>query len=242
MPKPKIAFIDIETAPALGYYFDLWKEGNIVATKGDWYMLSFCVKWMGAKRAQTYCLPDYPRYKRNLEDDRFLVKELWRVFDEADIIIAHNGDRFDIRKANARFVIHGLRRPSPYQSVDTLKIARRYFKFDSNRLDTLGAALKVGRKLPHTGAHLWLKCMAGHRPSWAIMRRYNQQDVELLERVYHKLKGWATNHPSTAEHGCPTCQSSRITAQGWKYARKTKRRQFKCSDCGSWFCGDSIKR
>jgi hypothetical protein len=27
------------------------------------------------------------------------------------------------------------------------------------------------------------------------MRRYNARDVELLERVYEKLKPWATNHP-----------------------------------------------
>jgi DNA polymerase elongation subunit (family B) len=246
LPIPKIAFLDIETAPALGYYFDLWKEGNIVSVKSDWYMLSFCVKWLGSKRSKTHCLCDYPRYKRDMEDDKDLVKELWKVFEQADIIIAHNGDRFDIRKANARFIAHGLKSPRPYLTVDTLKIARRFFKFDSNRLDSLGAYLKVGRKLPHTGAHLWLRCMGGDLKAWRIMRRYNAQDVELLERVYTKLRGWAKNHPNlnliTERGACPTCQSYNVRPNGWKMLRTKKYQQFRCNDCGAWHHKDYPKK
>lgn len=238
MPAPKIAFFDIETAPSLGYYFDRYKEGNIISTKAPWYMLSFSVKWYGHKKPKTYCLCDYPRFTKNKEDDRDLVKDLWKVFNEADILIAHNGDRFDIRKANARFVVHGLKPPAPYKSIDTLKIARRHLKFDSNRLDAIGGYLRVGRKIPHTGVHLWLKCMAGDRRAWGLMRRYNAQDVDLLERVYLKLRAWSPTHPDitllTGADGCPTCESHRVTGQGVKRMKTGVRQQFKCLDCGSW--------
>jgi hypothetical protein len=49
---------------------------------------------------------------------------------------------------------------------------------------TLGHFLGIGRKLNHTGKALWLGCMSGDPKSWKKMRRYNQQDVRLLEAVY----------------------------------------------------------
>jgi DNA polymerase elongation subunit (family B) len=113
-------------------------------------MLSFAVKWDGEKRVKTYALPDYPLFKRDKENDRDLVKDLYDVFDEADILIAHNGDRFDIRKSNARFIQHGLKPPITYKTIDTLKIARRQkFKFDSNRLNDLGHISGSGQAPAH---------------------------------------------------------------------------------------------
>lgn len=236
---PRVAFIDIETAPSLGYYFDKWKEGNIIATQHEWYMLSFAYKWMGEKRVRTCALPDYPRFQTKKDDDRDLIKDLHRVFDEADILIAHNGDRFDIKKSNARFIEHGLEPPSPYKTIDTLKIAKRHFRFDSNRLDALGQSLSVGRKLAHTGTHLWLGCMHGDPKSWRIMRRYNARDVELLERVYEKLKPWAAGHPNLSIYddtpGCPVCRSTNVQNRGFNVARTRKTQRLQCRDCAHWF-------
>ncbi len=218
----------------------MWEQ-NVIDVRQDWYILSFAYKWLGTKKIYTHSLPDYPRFAKCREDDGALVEELWRVFDEADVLIAHNGDRFDIRKANARFIVHGLKPPSPYKSHDTLKTARRHFKFDSNRLDDLGRYLGVGRKLPHTGKKLWLACMSGDEAAWRTMRRYNAQDVALLERVYLRLRGWATTHPDlavyTRELVCPSCQSARITQQGVKLTKTGHRQQFKCLDCGGWHSG-----
>lgn len=243
MGQARIAYVDIETAPSLGYFFDKWKEGNIIATESDWYMLSFAVKWQGGKLT-THALPDYPLFKRDKENDRDLIKDLHRVFDEADILIAHNGDRFDIRKSNARFIHHGLKPPSFYKTIDTLKIARKHFKFDSNRLNDLGQSLGVGKKLPHTGAHLWLSCMAGDPSSWDLMRRYNARDVELLERVYLKLRPWA-NHPNlnlyTNAAACPTCQSNRIKRRGLTYSKSMVRQRWQCLECWSAWSGEVVK-
>ena len=159
--KPKILLFDEETAPSLGHYFDLWKEGNILDTVADWYMLCFAYKFLGDKKVSSYALPDFPGYKPGSEDDRALIKKLWELLNEADVVIAHNGDKFDIRKANARFAYYNLPPPSPYKTIDTLKIARRYFAFTSNKLDSLGDHLGYGRKLVHTGFHLWKGCMSG---------------------------------------------------------------------------------
>src|SRR6266487_356449 len=195
LSDPRILLFDIETAPSLGWVWEKW-ETNVLAFKTQWYILSFAYKWLGEKRIHTHALPDFTIFTKDREDDSGLVRELWSLLDRADIVVGHNGDRFDLRKSNARFIVHGLAPPSPYKSIDTLKIARRHFNFTSNRLDDLGQYLSVGRKLAHTGVHLWLGCMRGDEKSWTMMRRYNAQDVALLERVYLKLRPWATGHPN----------------------------------------------
>jgi len=200
--------------------------------------LSFATKPLGGKRVTTYALPDFPLYKTDRENDRELVDMLWKALDGADIVIAHNGDRFDLRKSNARFLAHNLKPPSPYKSIDTLKIARKHFQFDSNKLNDLGKYLGVGTKIPHTGAHLWFSCMSGNEKAWRIMRRYNAHDVELLERVYLKLRPFATTHPNltffSRAPGCSHCQSKNTTYRGWIFTKTGKRKRIQCKDCGAW--------
>src|SRR5262245_17881686 len=107
----RIALIDIETAPNLAWVWGMWEQ-NVIDVKKSWYMLSFSMKWLGDKRGKTYALPDWPsRYGKDPEDDELLIRELWKVLDEADFVIAHNGDAFDIKKSNARFIAHGLKPP-----------------------------------------------------------------------------------------------------------------------------------
>jgi len=244
--NPKIAFFDIETAPTRAYVWENY-DTNVIRTDRDWYMLSFAVKWSHKKSVQTVALPDFPGYQRNRECDKALSKALWEVFHEADILVAHNGDRFDIKKANARFLVHGFRPPSTYKTVDTLKVARRHFKFNSNRLDDLGRYLRVGSKLPHTGAHLWFGCMSGDEKSWRIMRKYNAQDVKLLEQVYYKMRAWAPTHPNLTLYkakpvnpACPTCQSTNVQKRGVMVKLQSRRERFHCQGCGSWFAGKPV--
>jgi DNA polymerase elongation subunit (family B) len=238
----RVLFVDIETAPLKGYTWGIWEQ-NVIEVSDDWYMLSFAAKW-GDGKIQCKALPDYPGYKKNRACDKALVTDLWKLMNEADVVVAHNGDAFDIKKANARFIKHGLPPVSPFKSIDTLKIARKHFKFDSNKLDSLGAYLGVGRKLPHTGKHLWLACMAGDEKAWRLMRRYNKQDVALLWRVYMKIRSWAANHPDlriySGSDGCPTCQSTNVYRNGKSYAMKTIRQRYHCRDCGKFYPGEAI--
>lgn len=244
---PKILFFDIETAPIRGWVWRAY-EDNLLKVDNDWYMLSFSYKWAHEDEIRVLGLPDYVTpYKKNPEDDKALCKALFDLFTEADIIVAHNGDAFDIKKANARFIIHGWNPPANYKSVDTLKIARRYFKFTSNRLNELGNILGLGEKLPHTGMHLWFGCMNGDPDSWEQMKLYNVQDVRLLEKVYYRIRPWHATHPNlnlyTEDDGCPKCQSSNVNKRGHHYAATTKRQRFQCNDCGGWFSsGPPIKK
>lgn len=250
----KIGLIDIETAPSLGWVWGKYDQ-NVIAFEKNWYILSFAYKWLGDEAITVRALPDYPEYMSHPEDDRHLVAELWRFYDEADIVVAHNGDAFDIKKSNARFITHELPPPSPYKSIDTLKIARKHFKFDSNKLADLGQYLEVGDKLTTTGWKLWEACMRGDLHAWDKMKEYNVQDVLLLEAIYLKLRPWAASHPDlrmfssgTAENSgskddvCPSCSSSHVQRRGFSYAKVQVRQRFHCQGCGTWFSGKIVKK
>jgi uncharacterized protein YprB with RNaseH-like and TPR domain len=241
----KLLYLDIETAPSLGWVWAKW-ETNVIDFKKDWYVLSYAYKWSHENEVHTVGLIDFPAYKRHPENDKALIKTLWRLLDEADVVIAHNGDAFDLPKINTRFLTHKLRPTTPYKTVDTLKIARKVFKFDSNKLDDLGRYLGIGRKLPHTGFHLWKGCMSGDRQSWKLMKEYNGHDVELLEQVYLLVRAWDKNHPQvnkgqTVNEACPTCGSNNTQKRGFSYTLLRKKQRYQCLGCHRWFEGSAKK-
>ena len=118
----KIVFLDIETSPNLAFVWGAWEQ-DVIAFKTEWYLLSFSQKQPKGKTI-TYALPDFPLYKKEPENDLELAKRLWDVLDGADLIVGHNIDKFDIRKMNTRFLVHGLPPPSPYKTCDTLKLSK----------------------------------------------------------------------------------------------------------------------
>lgn len=221
----------------------LW-EASAVWVERDTYIMCFAAKWLGDKKTKTYALPDYPLYKRDKHSDKALCQTLHDMLSEADIVVAHNGDAFDLKKINSRLITNGYAPPSPYKTIDTLKVARRAFKFDSNKLDNIGRYLNEGRKIPNTGAALWRGCVNGDPKSWATMRKYNAQDVDLLESVYERVKAWSPNHPNMNLYkggaGCPTCKSKRIQRRGTYVIANAKRHRFQCQDCAAWFKGDKV--
>lgn len=242
---PRIAFVDIETSPNLGYVWAKYEQ-DVLEYKKEWTILAFAVKYLGEKKVHTYGLPDFPMYKKDRENDRDLVKKLWEVFDGADVVVAHNGDRFDIPKANARFIFHGLDRPSPFKAMDTKKMAKRSFMFNSNKLDDLGEYLNVGRKLSTGGFSLWMKCMSGDKKAWAKMKKYNGQDVVLLEKIYLKFLPWSTGYANMnvlngTTDNCPRCDGAHMTRRGFWLSATGRQQKLQCQDCGGWATGKAEK-
>jgi hypothetical protein len=236
--SPRICYYDLENSPSLGWYYDRYKEGNIVADEQDWFMLSFAWTWGDEKKVHCKALCDYPGYAKDKTDDSHLVKDLWKIFDEADILIAHNGDRFDRRKSNSRFLGLGLPPPSPYKTIDTLKIARRQFMQGSNSLQSLGEFLGLGGKLPTTGWHTWRGCIDGDQKAWNALKRYNKRDVILGRAVYKKLLPWTHNHPDlrvwSGKASCRNCGSHKLQMRGEERTLTTIKQRYQCQSCNHW--------
>lgn len=235
--KLKVLIFDIETAPNIGYTWTKY-ETTVIKFLQERYMLCFAAKWLDEKQTKVYALPDYKGYSKDKTNDKELVKKLWELIDEADVVVAHNGDKFDIRIMNARFIANGLTPPSPYKTVDTKKIASRKFGFNSNKLDDLGTVLGLGKKLPTGGFELWEGCMAGNAAAWNKMKKYNKMDVVLLEKVYKSLRPWAPSHPNIGinrgRHACINCGSTNTQNRGYSYAKFHKYQRFQCKDCYAW--------
>lgn len=236
--KPRILLFDIETMANLVYVWGKYEQ-DVIAYKRHWYMLSFAYKWLGEKTTYCLSLPDFPAYKKDKIDDSQLVKALWDLFNEADVVIAHNGNSFDVKKVNARFIKHKLPPPSPYQQIDTKLVAKKYLKMDSNKLDDIGDYFNIGRKINTGGFELWLGCEANDKNAWKKMCDYNIQDVILLEKVYLAMLPYMTNHPNLAvmvgeRSVCPNCLSKNVIKDGTYPTATMRYQKWKCKDCLSW--------
>jgi len=235
-----ILLFDIETAPVIAYTWGLYNEvTSMKMVKSDWYCLCWGAKWLGDKKFMSAGLPDFKLYKKEPENDLEVMTALWQLVDKADILIAHNAIKFDIRKMNARFLQHNLSPPSPYKVVDTLKASRRFFKCTSNRLGDLGEFLGVGSKTPTGGFDLWKGCLAGDEKCWSHMVKYCLQDVRLLEKVYLKLRPYISNHPNvntenTEDQACSKCGNQTFIKRGFAYTTAGKYQRYQCTKCLGW--------
>ena len=240
----KILIYDIETSPNLGYLWRAWKAN--VSNKfliREWTMLSFSAKWLGSDKI----IYADNRHQSNPLDDTQIVKQLYSLLCQADIVVAHNGIRFDNRRSNSRFLKLDLPPPPDYHEVDTLIEARKRFDLPHNSLDGLAKYLGLEPKYASPkfpGEELWLQCMAGNMEAWKEMEAYNRQDVRLLEQVYLRLRPWIRNHPNVAlyakELNTPTCNRCGSTDLQRRGVRRTKTQiypRYFCKSCRGWIRG-----
>jgi len=231
-------FYDLETSPLITYAWGIYDVNAIKVIK-DSQILCFAYKWDGDRGVKVVGQDDFESYKPGENDDKNVVGALWDLFNEADIVIAHNGNSFDQKLSQARMMVHGLPPPEPYAQIDTRLVARKYARFTSNKLDDLGKSLELGQKLESGGFKVWEGCLAGDSSAWAKMKRYNKQDVVLLEQLYKRLLPWIGNHPALnvldgKPDSCRNCGATTLYA-GTKYrATNTNLYQyFRCVECGA---------
>lgn len=190
---PKILVFDIETSPLKAYVWSRWKQNiYLEQTISEWFAISWSAKWLFSTEVISQVLTPE---EIKTEDDSRIMKGLWKLIDEADIVIAHNGLAFDEKKINARFLLNGLPPTTPYQSIDTKLIATKQFGFSSNKLDALAGYFGIDHKID-TDFELWARCMEGDEEALKYMEVYNRKDVEILEEVYLKMRPWIKSHPN----------------------------------------------
>jgi hypothetical protein len=230
MSAPRILIYDLETSPVLQWRFTAGRdEGRALRVDEDSRILSMAWTWLGDTTVHAL--------HNSGQGDGPLVAKLWDLFDEADILIAHNGDRFDQPKANTRFFAHGYGPPSPYQTIDTLKVARHKFAHHSNTLDALTRLAGTEQKKQHEGISLWFSVMEGDPRAMVAMLAYNKQDVVALKELYLALLPWMDRHPNMGiwQRGravCTNCGSQDLQKRGTHKTRVNEYQRYRCNTCG----------
>lgn len=232
---PRVLLLDIETFPNVSYTWGKYDQ-NVIRFIQQSCIATFSAKWLGEKKLISKSLPEYKGYHAGSYDDKELVSDLWKLLDEADIVIAHHGDAFDLKVTQARFIFHDFAPPSPYKTVDTKKVLSDIARFNSNKLDDIAQLLGLGKKIK-TDFDLWEGCINGDKKSWGQMIAYNEQDVLILEKVYLKLLPWIKNHPNMSlwtGGSCPKCGSYDIQRRGIQRTITRTYQRFQCNNCHGW--------
>lgn len=246
---PKILVIDIETSPLELHGWKLFDENfSLDQISKDWTILSFAAQWVGKKRV--IYMDTGGRGANRVRDDKKLMRPLWKLLDEADIVVAQNGKNFDVRKIMARLIRHGFTPPSPFRVVDTMLVARKYFAFTSQKLKYTSELLGVPPKDEHEefpGFKLWAECLKDNPKAWRVMKRYNKRDILATMHVYLKTRAWDMQHPNLGtfaaaeRHICPHCGSDNVIGRnGWREVKNQgvyKRYQCQERDCMGWSRG-----
>lgn len=243
----KILLFDLETSPMEVYSWGLWKQLiQPHQVMKDWAVLSWSAKWLFSEKTMGMVVSPEEASNR---DDKEIMEALWSLMDEADIIIAHNANKFDVKKMNARFIQNGLLPPSPYRVIDTLASVKRVFGFSSNKLDYINQLLGITQKMAHEGFDMWKKAVNG-TPEEAYealgnMMKYNHVDVLALEELYVTIRPWIKSHPNVNLYQdwsgedekqlihCVNCGSDSIIWDGKYYTPAGRFKSFRCSSCGA---------
>lgn len=238
--RAKILFWDIETTPHHSRHFDWWGTNinPMIHNIGLGFMLSHAWCWGIDGEVHSSILTPEEVLKG---DDSRIVLEMHSLFEHADVIIAHNGKRFDIKKANASFAHLGLLPPSPYKVIDTLRISKKFFSLPSHSLSFLCHYFNLGvEKVKTDGFELWARCCVGDPEALELMRKYNIGDIPTLVKLYTFLRPWGNDGVdiSMLSTGggliCPTCGGDHTEPTGSTCITSRKIYQVhKCTECGA---------
>ena len=231
----RILFTDIETSPNQCFTWGIWQQNiSISQMISSSKTLCWSAKWQGNKEVMHDSIFD--------SSEKKMLKGIHKLLDEADVVVTYNGLKFDIPTLSKEFLMSDMLPPSPYKQVDMLRVARSKFRFQSNKLDYVAQQLGLGSKVTHEGFRLWVSCMEKDPKAWARMKKYNQNDVVLLEKVYDRMLPWISNHPNQnlygATNACPSCGSKHMQRRGTAVSIIVGYQRFQCLDCGKWSKGD----
>ena len=229
----KRLFFDIETSPNIGLFFTAGFKLNIGYDSiiKERAIICICYKWEDDKEV------NYLHWDSKQCDKKMLQKFV-QVANEADELVGHNGDKFDLAWIRTRCLFHRIPMFPTYTTIDTLKVSRSKFKFNSNKLDYIASYLGVGKKIK-TDYGLWKDILLKNdKVAMAKMIKYCQQDVKILEKVFKEL---SLHLPPKTHYGvvfgqdrgsCPECGSDELVLKMHKFtASGTCRPQYQCKTC-----------
>lgn len=238
----KRLFFDIETSPNIGLFWEAGFKKNIDYSNiiKERAIICICYKWEGDKEV-------FSLNWDSKQCDKKMLEKFIEVADTATELVGHNGDKFDLAWIRTRCLFHKIPMFPKYTTIDTLKVARSKFRFNSNRLNYIADFLGLGQKIK-TEFNLWKDILLNKdKIAMEKMIKYCKKDVSLLEDVFKALQ---THIEPKTHYGvifgedrgsCPECGSDElIRVKKTVTATGLTRIQYRCKTCGK-FCSKTDK-
>lgn len=229
----KRLFFDIETSPNIVYSWRIGYNLNITPENiiNERAIICISYKWETEDKIHTLT------WDKNQCDKQMLI-DFIKVANQSDEMIAHNGDRFDIKWIRTRCIFHRIPMFPNYKTLDTLKKAKSGFNFNSNKLDYIAQYLGVGAKVKHSGFDMWKGVMANDKNALSEMANYCEGDIIVLEDVFLTMQNYIKQNThagvlnNNLKYSCPCCASENITlVKNNVTAMGTIKRLIECTDC-----------
>ena len=233
--RVRLLFYDIETAPMLSFHWQAKTEyvGAHLNVADDRALLCWAAKWSDGAEVLSARVS---KKEAQTQDDSRIVNTLSQLMKTADYVVAHNGNRFDYKRVNARLLVNRLSPLGNIQMIDTLSVARQSFDLPYNNLNYLASKLGFGEKL-HTDFGLWRRAFYGDVAALKEMEAYNRQDVILLEHVFHAMAPYAKKLPRLVDAAewrqelCPYCGGQTRKPAGVYRTNVNTFNKWRCGEC-----------
>ena len=218
--KPNIYIIDIETSPAMALFYGSIYEPVIVKIVDTMQILSIAIRKHGEKKTKYFAQNELPGYKKGKLNDKKLLEIISEQLKDADYIIAHNGDQFDIKIIKERAMFHKLPPFPDIPTFDTKKLIKTTSKLPSNKLQHVTEFFNNGGKIQHSGADLFIGCMNGDEKAWALNKKYNIHDVDITYKDFIAMLPYVKLNNAQKAFGdgikCknPLCLSWKVQSRG----------------------------
>lgn len=241
--KLKILLWDIEILPHKieAYCWNPWQIIKPVDSKiiEESSIVTIAYKWFDEKAK-----PAVLKVKASdVRNDKEVLKQFSKVVEEADYIVGHYSDKFDLPFFNGRLFRHKLPPIATTKALDTFKMFKgSILNRWSNRLDYI-AKMRGHEGKSKTDWSLWQGCMDGKQSSIDKMGRYNAQDIIVLEKIFRDILPYSkVNLVTTSEViNCTGCGNLRLEKRGFLRTLKKIYQRYMCKNCGKWSKGELIK-
>ena len=223
---PKVLIFDIET------------YGGLKAHMSE--ISVFGYKWIGEKESHILSGLDFAKeFKKDFTNDKPLLIALSKVWNEADVVIAHYGQKFDRCFLNARIEKHRLPPLKPVVLIDTWRISKDNFVLGGNSLNVLQKFFNSPYQKIDLTYEEWRKVQIGDIKVLKKLKDHCRADVLGLEYVFknhlihytNKMPNWNLFKGIPV---CPSCGSKDITKNGLRYTTTGIHQRFYCRVCFHW--------
>ena len=243
MSGPRVLIFDIERVPAWTKPLPVWDMQSLkykyltpddIESWGRTICLAY--RWFG--EARIHFIAEWQ------EGREAFLQKAWDLVNEADIVVGHNMQDFDLPHLEGEWVLEDMGLPSPVKVFDTLKVIRKHGNLENNQLDTLDKRFGFSGKSDKYRISMAMDAVNGDEKAQRKIELYNKGDIRATQRVYLRLRPLGRQNLGVYVDGdnpvCPHCTSKKVQRRGVQVTALGRYPRFHCQGCGGWSKGKKL--